>query len=301
MSIRGLFETHLTVADLPRSVAFYRDVVGLPLAYELPGRGAAFFWVGRPGQAMLGLWAAGSAPMSMRLHVAFDVALEDVLAAPAALRATGVAPLSFFGEPADEPSVIGWMPAAAVYFEDPDGHMLEYLAMLDEPPRPEAGIVPWSRYRPVRIEEHAGPRAELRPLFELAEDSASELDAYLDAGRVLVALEGEDVVGHVQIAETGAPGELEIKNMAVLDGHRRRGIGRRLLAAALERARAESRSVVRVATAAADVENLRFYQRAGFRLRSVERDAFTPAAGYAPQASANGIELRDRVWLDRRP
>jgi lactoylglutathione lyase len=37
------------------------------------------------------------------------------------------------------------MPAAAVYFRDPDGHQLEYLAMLDEEPRPDRGIVPWSR------------------------------------------------------------------------------------------------------------------------------------------------------------
>ena len=43
MSPRGLFETHLTVADLDRSVAFYRDVVGLPVALEVPDRGAAFF------------------------------------------------------------------------------------------------------------------------------------------------------------------------------------------------------------------------------------------------------------------
>jgi lactoylglutathione lyase len=55
-----------------------------------------------------------------------------------------VAPLSFFAEEADEPSVIGWMPAAAVYFLDPDGHMVEYLAMLDDAPRPEAGIATWS-------------------------------------------------------------------------------------------------------------------------------------------------------------
>jgi lactoylglutathione lyase len=47
---------------------------------------------------------------------------------------------------AHEPSVIGWMPAAAVYFRDPDGHLLEYLAMLDEPARPAAGIVPWSQW-----------------------------------------------------------------------------------------------------------------------------------------------------------
>src|SRR5436190_9093330 len=31
MAVRGLFETHLTVADPQRSMAFYRDVVGLPV------------------------------------------------------------------------------------------------------------------------------------------------------------------------------------------------------------------------------------------------------------------------------
>jgi lactoylglutathione lyase len=145
MNVRGLFETHLTVGDLDRSVAFYRDTVGLPLALELPERGAAFHWIGQPGRAMLGLWSIGSAPMGMRLHIAFDMALSDVLAAPDRLKAQGVQPLSFFGEPTDEPSVIGWMPAAAVYFLDPDGHMLEYIAMLDGPAKPELGIVPWSQ------------------------------------------------------------------------------------------------------------------------------------------------------------
>jgi lactoylglutathione lyase len=57
---RGLFETHLTVADLGRSTAFYRDVVGLQLAWEVDERGAAFFWIGSPGQSMLGLWSAGT-------------------------------------------------------------------------------------------------------------------------------------------------------------------------------------------------------------------------------------------------
>jgi lactoylglutathione lyase len=146
MTDRGLFETHLTVADVPRSVAFYRDVVGLPVALELPERGAAFHWIGAPGTAMLGLWSIGSAPMNMRLHVAFAMALDDVLTAPARLRDQGVEPRSFFGVPTDEPSVIGWMPAAAVYFDDPDGHQLEYLAMLDAPARPELGIVGWAEY-----------------------------------------------------------------------------------------------------------------------------------------------------------
>jgi lactoylglutathione lyase len=143
--VRGLFETHLTVADLGRSVTFYRDVVGLPVALEVPERGAAFHWIGQHGHAMLGLWSIGSAPMGLQLHIAFQMSLSDVLTAPEHLAAHGIQPLSFYGEPADEPSVIGWMPAAAVYFRDPDGHLLEYLAMLEGPARPELGIVPWSQ------------------------------------------------------------------------------------------------------------------------------------------------------------
>ena len=144
--VRGLFETHLTVSDLGRSLAFYREVVGLPLALELPERGAAFLWIGEPGRAMLGLWSLGSAPLGMTLHLAFAADLDEVRQAPARLESLGVTPLSFFGEPTAEPSVIGWMPAAAVYFRDPDGHQLEYLAMLDEEPNPRAGIVGWAEW-----------------------------------------------------------------------------------------------------------------------------------------------------------
>ena len=142
--VTSLFEAHLPVADVSRSVAFYRGVLGLEVAYEDAGRGLAFVWAGEPGGAMLGLWSLGTAPMGMRLHVAFATPLEEVLRAPDALAAAGVVPLSFFRKETREPSVIGWMPAAAVYFEDPDGHMLEYLAMLAEPARPEAGVVTWS-------------------------------------------------------------------------------------------------------------------------------------------------------------
>ncbi len=154
---------------------------------------------------------------------------------------------------------------------------------------------------PIRVELHAGPRAELRSLFELAEDSPAQLEAYLGCGRVLIALEGERIVGHLQLTETGVAGEIEITNMAVLASHRRRGVGRTLIMAALRLAQTEARHLVRVGTAAADVDNLRFYQRLGFRMRSVERDAFTSATGYEPGTRIDGIELRDRVWLDRSP
>jgi hypothetical protein len=34
-------------------------------------------------------------------------------------------------------------------------------------------------------------------------------------------------------------------------------------------------------------------------MRSVERDAFGAASGYATGLTVDGIALRDRVWLDR--
>jgi lactoylglutathione lyase len=145
--VQGLFEAHLTVRDVGRSMAFYRDRIGLEVALELPERDAAFLWAGERGTSMLGVWGIGSAPMNMTLHIAFAVSEDDVLAAPERLREAGVEPLSFFEQPTAEPSVLGWMPAAAVYFRDPDGHLGELLCMLDEPPRPEASIVSWSQWR----------------------------------------------------------------------------------------------------------------------------------------------------------
>lgn len=152
----------------------------------------------------------------------------------------------------------------------------------------------------VHVEPYSGSRAELRWLFELAEDSPAQLDSYLTAGRILVARRGTDVVGHLQLVETNVPGEVELKNMAVREDLRGRGIGARLVRAAVALLATEAASVLVVATAAADIGNLRFYQRQGFRMRAIERDAFTPATGYAPGILIDGIELRDRVWLDRQ-
>lgn len=137
VQINGLFEAHLTVSDLDRSIAFYQDVVGLQLAHCVPQRHATFFWIGQPGKSMLGLWSIHSSPMRMRLHIAFDTSLDNVIASIDRLKAEGITPRhGGGGSPIEEPIVIGWMPAASVYFDDPDGHSLEYICMLQEDPQP---------------------------------------------------------------------------------------------------------------------------------------------------------------------
>jgi lactoylglutathione lyase len=147
VDIRGLFESHLTVSNLGRAVRFYRDTLKLSLAAEFPERGVAFFWVGAAGKAMLGLWETGNGPQRMMLHTAFETSVQSVLHAPRELKRAGLTPLDLEGKPAQEPVVLCWMPAVAVCFQDPDGNLLEFLAMLPDRPRPELGAVPWSEWK----------------------------------------------------------------------------------------------------------------------------------------------------------
>ncbi|MEO5842882.1 MAG: GNAT family N-acetyltransferase [Acidimicrobiales bacterium] len=150
------------------------------------------------------------------------------------------------------------------------------------------------------VAPHPGSRHDIRDLFELAEDSKSQLERYMTDGEVFIALFGEPVVGHIQLITSDDGQSVEIKNMAVRPQQQGRGIGRALVVAGLDRARHLGCTWGWVATATADVGNLRFYQRLGFRMVCVERDAFGSGTGYPEPVVIDGIELRDRVWLDIR-
>jgi lactoylglutathione lyase len=146
-NVDNLFEAHLNVTDLSRSMHFYGTVLGLPLEHFSVNRRVAFYWIGERGQSMLGLWETGSGPQIMRLHVAFRVSLQALLQAPAQLKVEGIVPLDFDGKPIDEPVVLAWMPAASVYFHDTDGNLLEFLTMLPDAPRPELGVLSWTDWK----------------------------------------------------------------------------------------------------------------------------------------------------------
>lgn len=110
--IRGLSHLTLSVADLDRAVAFYRDVLGLALAARW-ARGAYL----EAGSLWLCLSAAApgqARPAEGYTHYAFSVAEEDFVAYAAGLRAKGVR------EWQDNRSE-----GHSLYLLDPDGHRLE--------------------------------------------------------------------------------------------------------------------------------------------------------------------------------
>lgn len=144
--ITGLFETHLNVRSLERSMEFYQRTLGLELGILSPERRLAIFWIGPRGKAKLGLWEKPPGEI-LSQHYAFEVSLSNLEGAIGALMARGIEILDFDRKPTRVPVVFGWMPAASFYFYDPDGHLLEMLAMLTDPPRPEVGVIPLDQWK----------------------------------------------------------------------------------------------------------------------------------------------------------
>jgi len=143
--ILGLFEAHLPVRDLERSLAFYTGVVGLSLGTVEETRRIGFCFAGGWNHTMVGLWEKPPDEIQPQ-HIAFAVPLDDLFEGIQRLRASGVQPLNFFQQESDVPTVLAWMPAVSIYFNDPDGHLLEYIASLPGPPQPERGLVPWDEW-----------------------------------------------------------------------------------------------------------------------------------------------------------
>jgi len=153
----SLYETHLPVSDLARSSTFYRDILGLVPAFAQPHRGVAFFYFGARERGMLGLWAPGSPwgwkpGETHRCHFAIAVSLPELLANVDRLKSLGIELRGADDQPVDEPSVIGWMPSTQIYFHDPDGHLVEFINLLDEEPSPSffGSLSAWREQKPLR-------------------------------------------------------------------------------------------------------------------------------------------------------
>ena len=77
-------QIHITVHDIDRAVAFYRDVLGMKLLFQVPGQAMAFFDC---GGVRLYLGAAESPQFES--HALLYYAVDDIDAAHTALSARG--------------------------------------------------------------------------------------------------------------------------------------------------------------------------------------------------------------------
>jgi predicted enzyme related to lactoylglutathione lyase len=121
MAVGPVGQVHISVTDLDRAIGFYRDVLGIPMLFRVPGRPMAFF---QSGQVRLYLGVPETPAYRSQVMVYFTVG--DIDAEYARLVAAGV-PM------AKPPHVVHkgeselWM----TFFTDPDGHN---LALMEERP-----------------------------------------------------------------------------------------------------------------------------------------------------------------------
>jgi lactoylglutathione lyase len=134
--IMHLYETHLPVKSTQASKKFYVEIVGLEFAYRDPVRDIVFLWIGTKRRSMLGLWGPTTARGGdvRSCHFAIAVPLPELLLVGKRLNDLGVSTRDFMDEETTEPSVIGWMPSAQLYFRDPEGHSVEFISLLDDAP-----------------------------------------------------------------------------------------------------------------------------------------------------------------------
>jgi len=144
--IKGLFETHLFVSNLENSIDFYQNVLNLKLCYQEKERSAAFFWIGEDKKSMLGLWEKNIVEIEKR-HFAFECEVDFILNHSVKhLKSHGLSPRNFLKNGVEEPMVFCWMPALSIYFDDPDGHSLEFIAILDGESKPENGVISYQEW-----------------------------------------------------------------------------------------------------------------------------------------------------------
>ena len=120
LRVEGIDHVALTVRDVPRSVAWYRDVLGLERRYEdVWGDCPAVVGAGTTALALFPARVPEPGPPPGRevlavRHIAFRVDRAAFARARAHLAAHGIAP-TFQDHTA----------AHSLYFADPDGHQLE--------------------------------------------------------------------------------------------------------------------------------------------------------------------------------
>lgn len=143
--IEGLYETHVQVSNLENAVKFYTEVLGLELAHYDDTRPIAFLWIGENKKAMLGLWEQKE--HLQKRHFAFHCSKSFILdSANQFLQSNGLEAYNFLKDGTNKPMVFAWMPALALYFDDPDGNQLEFIHILDGQGQPQLGVITYEEW-----------------------------------------------------------------------------------------------------------------------------------------------------------
>lgn len=133
-------------------------------------------------------------------------------------------------------------------------------------------------------------------LLLLADPSQKHVQEYVERGECFIAKIGSETIGVYVLLPT-RPGTVELVNVAVLEDHHGRGIGKQLVMNAIQIAKSKGYKTIEVGTGNSSIGQLAFYQKCGFRITGVDIDFFIRR--YTEEIFESGIQCRDMVRLSQ--
>ena len=146
----------------------------------------------------------------------------------------------------------------------------------------------------MEIKEIKKNKRDYLPLLLLGDEDERMIDRYLDRGRLFVLSGGEALAVAVVTDEGG--GILEVKNLAVREDLRRRGLGRAMLEYIERRFRGEFHTV-QLGTGDSPL-TIPFYESCGYTRSHTVKGFFLD--NYDREIYEGGVLLTDMVYLSKK-
>ncbi|WP_026691390.1 GNAT family N-acetyltransferase [Alteribacter aurantiacus] len=134
-------------------------------------------------------------------------------------------------------------------------------------------------------------------LLLLADPSKEKVTDYVHNGDCYIAEKSGETIGVYVLLKTDAE-TAELMNIAVKESAHGKGIGKKLIKDAVQRAKNTGLKTLEVGTGNSSIGQLALYQKCGFRIVGVDRDFFV--RHYEEEIYENGIQCRDMVRLAQR-
>lgn len=131
-------------------------------------------------------------------------------------------------------------------------------------------------------------------LLLLADETIEAINKYIFDSDIYLLHNGTENIAVMALYKSSET-ELELKNIAVIESYRNKGIGSILIDKAKEIARENHYKTLTVGTSDTGFQQIRFYEKNGFIKKGILKDFFIK--NYPSPIFENGLQMRDMVLL----
>jgi ribosomal protein S18 acetylase RimI-like enzyme len=132
-------------------------------------------------------------------------------------------------------------------------------------------------------------------LLLLADETKEAIDRYIFNSDIYLLHDGIEDIAVMALYKNNDT-ELEIKNIAVIESYRSKGIGSILINKAKEIAKENHYKKLTVGTSDTGFQQIRFYEKNGFVQRGILKDFFIE--NYPDPIYENGLQMHDMIILE---